>query len=392
MVMSSWEKLTRMADCFGWVSWMNAKMVLRGLSDISDLVLPGDGHSVNVWEDYWLEDHRRLGPKPDNCEVTYVRDLLNNEACFINRLRPDTLYWHSSPGGLFSTKSAYYLALESAQHMVENVCEESTTLLRAIWNANVPNKIKLFLWRAWKNYLPTINNLQARGLNLTSVSCTHCDQVGEDVIHVLFKCPSARQVWDRCNFDRFYDTDGAVTLDDFCQVFLNKFPMEWENFLMILWGLWRRRNKQFHGQESGKAGLGFVARNDRGDVLFSGARVECYASSPLEAEAKSLLWATKQAHNKGYPKVIFESDSLCLVNALQRGTTLLQIASMLAQIISNSLSFSLCNWSFVKREGNKVAHSIASWALECNDELILEGGVPNCACIWATNDVLSSIR
>ena len=93
---------------------------------------------------------------------------------------------------------------------------------------------------------------------------------------------------------------------------------------MILWGLWRRRNKQFHGQvseretnvevmaklllmdyhkankqdlatiqtkatvkwtksqdgyikfncdaswkkESGKAGLGFVARNDRGDVLF----------------------------------------------------------------------------------------------------------------------------
>ena len=51
-------------------------------------------------------------------------------------------------------------------------------------------------------------------------------------------------------------------------------------------------------KESGKAGLGFVARNDRGDVLLSGARVERYASYPLEAEAKALLWATKQAHNR----------------------------------------------------------------------------------------------
>ncbi|GJZ76992.1 reverse transcriptase [Tanacetum coccineum] len=97
-----------------------------------------------------------------------------------------------------------------------------------------------------------------------------------------------------------------------------------------------------HGKESGRAGLGFVAPNARGDMLLSGAKAECYASSPLEAEAKSLLWATNQAHNKGYSKIIFDSDSLCLVNTLQR-------------------------------EGNKVAHSIAAWALICSDELILEG-------------------
>ncbi|GJT82882.1 reverse transcriptase [Tanacetum coccineum] len=52
-------------------------------------------------------------------------------------------------------------------------------------------------------------------------------------------------------------------------------------------------------KEFGRVGLGFVARDARGDVLLSRARAECYASSPLEAEAKSLLWATNQAHNKG---------------------------------------------------------------------------------------------
>ncbi|GJT53353.1 ribonuclease H [Tanacetum coccineum] len=39
------------------------------------------------------------------------------------------------PGGLFSSKSAYYLELESSQHIVQNVSEKSTTLFRAIWNA-----------------------------------------------------------------------------------------------------------------------------------------------------------------------------------------------------------------------------------------------------------------
>ncbi|GJU02884.1 reverse transcriptase [Tanacetum coccineum] len=145
-------------------------------------------------------------------------------------------------------------------------------------------------------------------------------------------------------------------------------------------------------KESGRAGLGFVARNASGDALLSGALAECYASSPLEAKAKSLLWTTTQAHNKGYSKIIFESDSLCLVNALQRGTTLLQIASMLAQIMSNSVSFNSCNWPFIKREGNKVAHSIATWALRCSAELILEGSVPECARTWTTDDVLSSNR
>lgn len=45
-------------------------------------------------------------------------------------------------------------------------------------------------------------------------------------------------------------------------------------------------------KESGKAGFGFVARNYNGQVLVSGARSEVYANSPLEAEAKSLMWAT----------------------------------------------------------------------------------------------------
>lgn len=143
-------------------------------------------------------------------------------------------------------------------------------------------------------------------------------------------------------------------------------------------------------KETGRAGLGFVARNHNGEVLLSGARVECYAASPLEAEAKAIVWAMTHALSKNFQNVVFESDSLCLVNALRDRSVLRQIACLFSQILASSQAFSTCNWSFVKREGNMVAHSIASWGLGRNEEIVLDGRVPDCTFVRATNDVLLS--
>lgn len=37
-----------------------------------------------------------------------------------------------------------------------------------------------------------------------------------------------------------------------------------------------------------------------------------------------------------------------------------------------------------------VAHSIASWGLGRNEEIVLDGRVPDCTFVRATNDVLLS--
>ncbi|GKG35592.1 reverse transcriptase, partial [Tanacetum coccineum] len=100
--------------------------------------------------------------------------------------------------------------------------------------------------------------------------------------------------------------------------------------------------------------MGFVARNSDGEVLISGAKSECYANSPLEAEAKAIWWAT--------------------------------ITTLFWALLSNSRVFNSCEWSFVRREGNQVAHSIASWALGCTNNVILDGEVPNCATALAVKD------
>ncbi|GKF33822.1 reverse transcriptase, partial [Tanacetum coccineum] len=143
-------------------------------------------------------------------------------------------------------------------------------------------------------------------------------------------------------------------------------------------------------KESGKAGLGFVARDYNGEVLFSGARLDYYASSPLEAEAKAVHWAMSHAFSRGYSRITFETDSLCLVKALHSKVILLQIASLFLDILSYSMAFDVCSWSFVKREGNRAAHSVASFALTCSYEITLDGSVPTCANVWMIKDVLLS--
>lgn len=129
---------------------------------------------------------------------------------------------------------------------------------------------------------------------------------------------------------------------------------------------------------------------NQANALLSGARFNCYSSSPLETEAKLVMWATIHARQRGCSKVIFDSDSLCLINAHCSRSPLLLIASIFTHILANSLDFNMCNWSFVKREGNKVVDCIANWALGCNDEVVLEDRVPDCACVWVSEDVSSN--
>ena len=54
--------------------------------------------------------------------------------------------------------------------------------------------VKMFLWRALNNLLPTRKNLKRRGV-VTETLCPLCGREEEDVAHVLWNCPAASDVW-----------------------------------------------------------------------------------------------------------------------------------------------------------------------------------------------------
>ncbi|GJU81545.1 reverse transcriptase domain-containing protein [Tanacetum coccineum] len=103
---------------------------------------------------------------------------------------------------------------------------------------------------------------------------------------------------------------------------------------------------------SKQAGIGFVARNSEGEVI---------------------LWAVKTAHEKHLTKIEVETDSFVLYQSLSIGKPLLQISSMWHDIRELASTFECCHWTFVKRSGNVVAHSIARWALGDNVYSVVDG-------------------
>lgn len=63
-------------------------------------------------------------------------------------------------------------------------------------------------------------------------------------------------------------------------------------------------------------GLGWIVRNNKGDVLWLGAKASPKLRTVMETEAESLRWAVKALVQLGFTNMIFASDSKCLIDAL----------------------------------------------------------------------------
>lgn len=92
--------------------------------------------------------------------------------------RQDQLIWNHTPNGTFSVSSAYrWLSKQKRQVRPEpegcnnKVLENS--MLKGLWKLKVKGKIKLFLWRALHQLLPTNSQLVQKRLNVDAI-CKTC--------------------------------------------------------------------------------------------------------------------------------------------------------------------------------------------------------------------------
>lgn len=77
-----------------------------------------------------------------------------------------------------------------------------------IWNLSVPHRVKLHLWRACRNTLPTKDQLSKRRVNCGSF-CTRCSQAIENTWHIFVSCPLAVQYWRKCGLmDKLFGAYG----------------------------------------------------------------------------------------------------------------------------------------------------------------------------------------
>lgn len=103
--------------------------------------------------------------------------------------KEDSRPWTLCKDSEFSVKSCLPLFAEEVVH--EDMCKK-------LWKLNVPSKVQIFLWAACGDRLPTIDNLQKRGMYIPNVYSL-CYKNAESVHHIFIHCEYASEVLARGN-------------------------------------------------------------------------------------------------------------------------------------------------------------------------------------------------
>ncbi|CAO2838716.1 unnamed protein product [Amaranthus hypochondriacus] len=129
--------------------------------------------------------------------------------------------------------------------------------------------------------------------------------------------------------------------------------------------------------------MGVVFRDARGNVLLTGTRRVTANWDVHTTEAAAAIFALELATRFGYESIHLEGDSLMVINAIMsedNGATPFHLLVDHMHLLCNNLNNVLC--SFVRRNGNTVAHMIARWDTgNAREKICMEPFPPSLQCL-----------
>jgi hypothetical protein len=181
----------------------------------------GNGNDVRIWGEKWLLTPSSFSvqtPRSAHSENMKLSDLIDMEERQWNRplisslflpeeaaaifniplsplLPKDRLLWRCTKNGVFTIRSAYHLGMERRALQQPGCSEkrEANEEWKTCWSLNIPNPVKMFLWRANHNLLPTRANLFRRGICDNNL-CPICMREEETAANVCLDCAAANDV------------------------------------------------------------------------------------------------------------------------------------------------------------------------------------------------------
>ncbi|KAK3188547.1 hypothetical protein Dsin_028108 [Dipteronia sinensis] len=414
----------------------------------------GDGKSIRVFKDKWIR-------KPSTFQVTspsklsvkatvnqlltpsgvWDLNLFEHNFCEDNLTailsiptsstnRSDYLIWHFNDSGLYSVKSGYWLArnMEQQPSTSAGLFSPSAAWWKTLWTLRLHLKIKIFMWRACINWIPTMSNLHHRKIQVVD-RCPLCRRSGELTIDALWECKKLKCV-------SYSWLPNGVTLPgmyhSFFDFILALFPIlkvdELELFCTILWRVWFLRNAGLRGEQqwevsevvdwattflceykgscsvvsvgqrpnrgrpakwcppcpgfykincdaaidskTSRIGIGIVIRDANGFVMASSSQVFAAAFNAQIMEAMGILRAILFSIDCGMSPCVLESDAEVVVNWINKGSHFDSVCGgILSDISSLSVERGGLSFCFVPRQANEVAHCLAKNVLRSNHDL-----------------------
>ena len=348
----------------------------------------------------------------------------------------DRLVWHHTPSGLYTVNSGYRTARDFQRDTGGSDVSSVGKWWKFLWGRNVPSKVKLCVWRAFNEILPTTFNLAHRGISIGK-ACIRCHSKYEDSYHALFECPASAEVW---KLSAFWPHIAALTRSKFDMALLKLWETirieEMEILCVILWMIWTDRNQVLYGdkvmdaknllERAGRflfeyhsaqvvigrngssesspkpsiswsppayghlklntdaavvSGLDYVCvgglvRDHEGEVLGAFSKRIRSVSDVLLAECLAIRTGLVFAMESGLRVSTVESDALNAVQAIIGSDILSSIGTVVEDINFLLKSAGGATCCHVSRLGNKAAHSLAKYALLCEQDCYWMEEVP----------------
>ncbi|GJR04144.1 RNA-directed DNA polymerase, eukaryota, reverse transcriptase zinc-binding domain protein [Tanacetum coccineum] len=176
----------------------------------------GDGTSTSFWNEIWCGDH------PLKASYPRIYTLDTDKECMVAHrfnLSDWNIVLRRMPRGgielvqftalleairdvsITDKQDAWKWALNSKGfnvafpriHIDEHTLVGGFTSTR--WTRCVPIKVNVFMWRLSLDKLPTLVNLDRKGIDVASLLCHVCCECVENVNHFFFSCGMSRDLW-----------------------------------------------------------------------------------------------------------------------------------------------------------------------------------------------------
>nr|POF00754.1 putative ribonuclease h protein [Quercus suber] len=314
-------------------------------------------------------------------------------------------------------KSAYHIAsriMDSVEEGDSSSNRFRTKLWKRIWQQKFPYKFKIFAWRTYVNGLPTMQNLNHKGIHCSSF-CPLCDKAIETTTLALLHCDHAKLTWafwHNCPMDL---SSSSCDLVDIALDLITKGSLnDLEIFFAIAWFIWWNRNQAIHKDlgfppshawemvgrvmvefkaayslpvlpqplplskwkapptgffkintdaaafdGGGNSCIGVVIRDNLGNVLAASSKVLAASFSTKISEALAMQEGVLLATEMDVSHTMFEFDSLSIIQEINDGFHGGELGHIIRNIRDVSATFTWCSFQHLKREGNRVAHELA---------------------------------
>ena len=301
----------------------------------------------------------------------------------------------------------------------------------------MPNAVKMYMWKACHNLLPTKGNLFRRGVWDKNLCLVYL-QEEETVVHVTWACSATNDAWGETRIKlQKSPCDMREFLQVFMEVVLRCDIEEVELFAVLARCLWLRRNDFVHGgnlthpsqvvqdaeatledfcqvnsigEQQGREitirhkeisvaapenmikiiwdaavdknkktiGMGMITRDGRGLFVAAASKVVHLVADPVVAETLAAFHALLFCLEQGFQNVIFEGDTQQVVNEVNfENPCNAKYRHLIEDIRLGLRSMVGSRFYHVRRTTNSAMHALAIEArTRVTDQLWC--GVPSC--------------